>query len=137
MAYDRVLVANTRNWLLKAAKDLRRAEHALTPEWSDPEDSVFHCQQLAEKALKAFLTWHDIPFGKTHDLAGLCRQCADADTVFGGWAERLDKLTEYAWKFRYPGAPYEPTAEEAQRALALAREAYEAVLSRIPEEARP
>jgi hypothetical protein len=30
---------------------------------------VFHCQQAAEKAMKGFLSWHDSPFGKTHDLA--------------------------------------------------------------------
>lgn len=111
MAYDRVLVANTRNWLLKAAKDLRRASLALTPDWADPEDSVFH--------------------------SGLCRQCAEVDTAFGGWAERMNKLTEYAWKFRYPGEPYEPSVEDAQQALTLAREAYDAVLARLPAEARP
>ena len=54
-----------------------------------------------------------------------------------GLGERLKDLTDYAWKFRYPGAPYEPTVEEAQEVLALAREAVEAVSSRVPEQARP
>ena len=31
------------------------------------------------------------------------------------------ELSEYAWRFRYPGAPYEPDADEAARGLALAR----------------
>ena len=46
-------------------------------------------------------------------------------------------MSEYAWLFRYPGAPYEPTAEDALQGLSLAREAYDAVLARLPEEARP
>jgi hypothetical protein len=32
------------------------------------EDVLFHCQQTVEKALKAFLAWHDRPLRKTHDL---------------------------------------------------------------------
>jgi len=137
MALDPVLLEDTRVWLVKASQDLRRAEHATTPEWSDPEDAVFHMQQAAEKALKAFLTWHDVPFEKTHDLRKLCYQCAGVDSAFSDWAERLATLTAYAWKFRYPGFAYQPTPEEAQRALGLAREAYDAVLARLPEEARP
>jgi len=46
-------------------------------------------------------------------------------------------LTEYAWKFRYPGEPEAPTRDEAERALAIAREAVEAILARLPEDVRP
>ena len=46
-------------------------------------------------------------------------------------------LTKYAWMFRYPGEPEEPTREEAEEALALAREVHEAVLLRLPGEVRP
>jgi hypothetical protein len=46
-------------------------------------------------------------------------------------------LTEYAWLFRYPGDPEEPTADEARSALAIAREVHEAILSRVPPESRP
>jgi HEPN domain-containing protein len=42
---------------------------------------MFHCQQAAEKALKAFLTFHDQPFRKTHDLASLGKQCANIDAT--------------------------------------------------------
>ena len=43
------------------------------------EDVLFHCQQAVEKALKAFLTWHDRPFGKTHDLQRLGLRCPRVD----------------------------------------------------------
>lgn len=40
-------------------------------------------------------------------------------------------------QFRYPGEPEQPTQEEAEEALALAREVYEAILTRLPKEIRP
>jgi hypothetical protein len=50
---------------------------------------------------------------------------------------RAAPLTEYAWKFRYPGDPEEATAQDAADALATAREVFEAVLSRLPAAVRP
>jgi HEPN domain len=35
------------------------------------DTAVYHCQQAAEKALKAFLTARDIAFEKTHNLVAL------------------------------------------------------------------
>lgn len=46
-------------------------------------------------------------------------------------------LTKYVWKFRYPGDPEKPTGQEVEAALATAREVYEAILARLPEEVRP
>lgn len=51
--------------------------------------------------------------------------------------DRAVPLTDYAWKFRYPGEPVEPSLTEAQEALGLAREVYETILSRLPTEVRP
>jgi HEPN domain-containing protein len=67
-------------WLRQAAKDRNAARVLLEPE---PSRSVFHSQQAAEKAVKAFLTFHQIPFRKTHDLADLGSQCATADSSLG------------------------------------------------------
>ena len=50
---------------------------------------------------------------------------------------RAETLTEYATRFRYPGARYEPSLEEARAAVALAREVMEAILIRLPREVRP
>jgi hypothetical protein len=50
---------------------------------------------------------------------------------------RAAPLTEYAWKFRYPGDPEEATAEEAAGALATAREVFDMVLRRLPSDVLP
>lgn len=46
-------------------------------------------------------------------------------------------LTQYAWEYRYPSEPEEPTHEEAAEGLLLARRTFDAVLSRLPQEVRP
>jgi len=53
------------------------------------------------------------------------------------WKARAETLSEYATRFRYPGARYEPSLEEARVAAALARELMEAILIRLPREVRP
>ncbi len=68
MPHDPARVADTRAWLQKADNDLRAAEHDQTARPPLLGDVTFHAQQTAEKAFKAFLTWHDRPFRKTHNL---------------------------------------------------------------------
>jgi len=137
MQPDLARVTETREWFAKAALDLRAAEFELTAVPPLTADITFHAQQLAEKALKGFLTWHDQPFRKTHNLVEIGQQCVVIDDTLEELARRAASLTEYAWKFRYPGEPAEPPLEEAQEALTLASEVYAAVLSRLPTEIRP
>ncbi len=98
---------------------------------------VFHAQQAAEKALKAFLTWHDRVFRRTHDLAELGAACTEIDLSLEANCRRAERLTVFAWAFRYPGETGEPPVSEADDALAVARELYDAVLERLPQETRP
>jgi len=46
-------------------------------------------------------------------------------------------LTEYAWAFRYPGSPPEPSEAEVQQARRLVNAIVTAVLERLPPEVRP
>src|SRR5438034_9167601 len=78
-------------WCAQGRKDLNAARLLASAE---PSRSVFHSQQ-AEKAAKAFLTFHDVPFRKTHDLNELGGQCAalnpsPCSSVQGGF--RSDRL---------------------------------------------
>jgi len=56
-----------RQWLEKAQHDLLAGERAAQPE-PLPDVAVYHAQQAAEKALKAYLAGRDQPFRMTHDL---------------------------------------------------------------------
>jgi HEPN domain-containing protein len=137
MRPDSVRSADTKAWLVTAAEDLRRVGILLAAAPPDTKGALFHAQQAVEKALKAFLTWHDVPFRRVHELDVIGGQCSDVDASLADLVDRADILTKYAWRFRYPGAPYEPALEEAQTALTLAREAMEAIVSRLPGEVKP
>jgi HEPN domain-containing protein len=137
MPHDPALVAETRAWLSKAAKDLAAAQYELLATPPFAEDVLFHAQQAVEKSLKAFLTWHGNPFRKTHNLVELGGACAALDMTLEPSLRRAAPLTEYAWKFRYPGNVEEPTSDEAAAALSTASEVYGIVLDRLPDQVRP
>jgi len=137
MPHDPERIAETRPWLSKATEDLRAADFELTAKPPLVADIVFHAQQAAEKAMKGFLAWHDRPFRKTHNLIEVGEACVAIDPTLDELLRRAAPLTEYAWKFRYPGEPEAPPREEAEQALAIARAVYDAILARLPEEVRP
>jgi HEPN domain-containing protein len=137
MSLDPVLRAETESWLKRAAEDLRAAQHDFCASPPLLADAVFHCQQVVEKVFKAFLMWHGIPFRKTHSLEELGEQCLDVDASLMGLVDQAVPLTEYAWKFRYPGEPEEPSQSEAEEALAIAQMVTDAIISRLPEEVLP
>jgi HEPN domain-containing protein len=136
MPFDPTLVAEAQGWLRKASEDLRAADFEMQAEPPLAADIVFHAQQAAEKSLKGFLTWHRQTFRKTHSIEEIGEQCLAIDASLRPIVDRAAPLTEYAWRFRYPGDSNAPPPEETHKALALAREVYEAVLSRLPPDLR-
>lgn len=137
MPHDPARIADTRAWLQKANEDLQAAKRLLEPPKALLSAAVFNCQQAAEKALKALLVWHDVPFRKTHYLKEIGEACIELDETLTGLIGRAVPLTEYAWKFRYPGEPEGPSREEVEIALALATEVYQAIAARLPKEVEP
>ena len=101
------------------------------------KDVVFDCQQAAEKALKGYLTWHDQRFRKTHSIEEVGEACLIIAPSLKPFVDRAVPRPEYAWKFRCPGDPEEPTQQEADEALAIAREVFDAILAHLPTEIRP
>src|SRR5687767_1034441 len=103
MPHDQELVQATRAWLLRVDEDLQVVDVSLGSKRVLANAATFHAQQAAEKALKAFLTWHGRPFAKTHSIAELGRACVLIDPDLEPVLRRAVVLTEYAWKSRYPG----------------------------------
>lgn len=134
MLPDPIRLADTRAWFQKAANDLRAAEHDDTADPPLHDAVLFHCQQGAEKALKTFLVWHDRPFRKTHNLEELGEACLAIDASLKPSVDRAVPLTQYAWRFRYPGEPEEPTEAETAEAVVAARELFAEIRMRLPRE---
>jgi len=116
-------------WLAQARKDLNAARLLASEE---PSRSVFHSQQAAEKAAKAFLAFLDVPFRKTHDLNELGRQCAALNPSLTPVFKDASDLTDYAVVFRYLDAPREPDEAEAIVALGTAMRLVEEVSGLLP-----
>lgn len=112
----------TQMWLDKANSDLKNAEIILaaTTE-SPPLDTVcFHCQQAAEKYIKAFLVFHGKQFPFSHNLADLVAICMKVDLAFAAIQRKAETLTPFAVEIRYPDDFYMPTKEETEEAFAIA-----------------
>jgi len=95
----------TEEWVDKAEEDFNSADLLLhAGEVPLPSPACFHCQQCAEKYLKAFLQEHQIQFERTHVLMALLELCIPLDRDFEKLGVDLDSLEGYAVAVRYPGA---------------------------------
>lgn len=115
-------LAEAREWLDRAEADLLAAGKLLRTRPRLLAIAVYHAQQAAEKALKAFLAAYNTPFRKTHDLEEVLRACIALEATFAQIQAEAILLAPYAVRFRYPdtGAPLEPPLAEARAAVAAA-----------------
>ncbi len=122
-------------WLRKADADMNLAEHLVSEGVNFPSAITFHCQQAAEKYLKALLTWWDIEFPKTHVLAKLIGLVETRDATLATSLLDAVVLTAYGVELRYPGDRPDATPDEAREAVDLARKVRDAVLPLLPADA--
>ena len=135
MAAEEPRVRLTREWLEKAREDLDSLTRlSMTPPLTGL--AVFHCQQAAEKALKGFLTWHDKPYRRSHELGDLVTECLEIDASFSTMTGAAKLLNPYAWQYRYPGRR-QPSVEEMETAMDNARGVVTFVLEHLPPEVHP
>jgi len=111
--------ALTAEWLTRAEEDYSVACGLLRRRKVPANSICFHCQQAAEKYIKAVLQEVPIRFGKTHDLEALaCLGTAVAPELVMMSAD-LALLSDYAVKYRYSGQ--DATVRQARSAGAAAR----------------
>jgi HEPN domain-containing protein len=105
----------TREWVRKAEADhvvARRSSRGKTP----LHDLVcFHCQQCAEKYLKALLEELGLSVPKTHELGRILRSLRPHHPTLDSVRRGLDFLTQFAVDTRYPGE--NATKRQAEAAL--------------------
>jgi HEPN domain-containing protein len=107
----------TSEWVEKAEQDYRAALKLGRERDSGLGEIVcFHCQQCAEKYLKARLQEAEIPFPKTHNLLALLQLVLPVEPLWLALRPGLKRLTGYAIELRYPGD--HATSAEAQQAVA-------------------
>jgi len=108
---------NAQGWIDKADEDAAAAD---TLAASDPArfagTIAYHCQQCAEKYLKAVIENAGRRAPKTHALANLIGECTVIDPTFPPLTQECNRLQPYAIDVRYPFMS--PSASEASQAIA-------------------
>ncbi len=123
-----------RQWVRKAEHDLTAARHTMTIVDQGLTDIIcYHCQQCAEKYMKALLLLHQVHFPKTHDLRLLL------DLIHKHTPLKMDPrdvlpLNRYAIEGRYPGDWEEVEPPEAIEAVKLTQAIRDQVRQELSEE---
>lgn len=99
-----------RQWISKAIDDLIVIDKLTQFEVVATSAVCFHCQQVVEKYLKAFLIANGVEIRKTHNIEFLLAECEEFDSDFG-LIDPKD-LNDFGVDIRYPGDIYSPSAEE-------------------------
>jgi HEPN domain-containing protein len=120
-----------KEWFKKGDNDLLDVENNIKAD-NFPADTVcYHCQQVAEKYLKGFLTYHSKPIEKTHNLIFLYNQCLHIEAGIKEIEEDLINLNDYSTTIRYPDYIYNPTDEDAIEAYQQAKKIRLLILSKV------
>ncbi len=108
--------AATRDWIAKAEGDFQAATALARLRKAPLHDQVcFHCQQCAEKYLKARLEEAGLHYPKTHDLEVLLNLILQNEPLWTALSPALKSLSGFAVEFRYPGNSATP--DDAAQAL--------------------
>ena len=109
--------AATRDWIQKAEHDYLASVDLARRRKLPLHDMVcFHCQQAAEKYLKAGLEEASVHFPKTHDLESLLSLLTPAQPFLAALTPATRRLTPFGVLIRYPGN--DATKAQAKRAMA-------------------
>ena len=107
----------TRKWVHCAEEDFDVALTQFRRRTKRPTANAigFHCQQRAEKYLKARLEEAGLGIPRVHDLMLLLQRLLPIEPLWASYAPMLRGLNDYAVKFRYPG--HNATRADAWAAL--------------------
>ena len=108
-----------RQWIAKAGDDLIVIDKLTQFEIVATSAVCFHCQQVIEKYLKAFLIAQGVEIRRTHNIEFLLAECEEFDSEFSSIDPK--DLNDFGVDIRYPCDIYSPTDKEtlAHKQIAL------------------
>jgi HEPN domain-containing protein len=110
----------TSEWVKKAEEDFLAAIDLSRRRKRLLHNTVcFHCQQCAEKYLKARLEEAGLRIPRTHDLEIILNHVLPIEPLWSALRPALQNMTDFAVAFRYPGQ--DATRYDSKTALANAR----------------
>ena len=114
------LVEGTKEWIEKADHDLGSAKviYVHLPDYFDT--IAFHCQQAAEKYIKAVLFYHRIEFQRSHDLIYLLELLSEKIDINENWYKLAVSLNGFSVQIRYPNTIIKLSKEEIEVSIQIA-----------------
>lgn len=99
------MTQGVKEWYDLAKMDLGVAKHLEAAYRPKPLEIIcYHCQQAAEKGIKALIMYYGAEGGlpKLHDLSFLLNQIKNKVTIEDKYYDYADTLTPYGVSIRYP-----------------------------------
>ncbi len=121
------MMQEVRNWYEMAAMDLGVARHLDRTYYPKPLEIIcYHCQQSAEKVIKALIVYYGAEGGipKLHDLSFLLNQIKNKVPIEDKFYDYADALSPYGVAVRYPNEMY-LEERHAREALQYAGEIFQ------------
>ncbi len=118
-------------WLSFAREDLDTANALLGGEYLYNRSICYHCQQAAEKDLKAYIIYLDLPLNKTHNLSKLVDQIKELDIDILKLQSDVEILTDYIVTARYPDDSEPITDAESKLAFSVSKKINSYVKNKI------
>jgi len=109
-------IRTAKQWLAKARSDLLNADNNLASERVPYDTACFHCQQAAEKILKAYLAGSGQSAPRTHDLLLLLEKVLPLSGSADVLRDALAILMPYAVEIRYPDDWLMPSEDDSREA---------------------
>jgi len=120
---------HTAQWVSKAEEDMNAARELAAHTPPRRNAACFHCQQAAEKYLKALLQELGAAVPRTHDLENLVDLLVPHDTTLALLRRSAASLTKYAVEYRYPGL--RATTRQLNSALRVAERVRQELRARL------
>ena len=103
--------------------------NAKIPQYKDT--IAFHCQQAAEKYIKAWMIFENIEIKKTHDLVYLLELINVKQIVPEEWFEKASVLEDYGVELRYPDTKIVLSDSDIEDAIRIAKEFREFIFPKL------
>lgn len=130
---EQVLRELVGQWITKADFDYFAARQLMANPDPLREVIAFHCQQAAEKYIKAFLVRHKVEFPKTHNIENLVALVETVAPPLASVMEAAEILTPFGVEIRYPGDFPEVLHGQEKTLFEIAQGARAAVMAELTE----
>ncbi|NTW34256.1 MAG: HEPN domain-containing protein [Bacteroidetes bacterium] len=119
-------------WISKAEEDLVACKALMNIETPPFSIICYHAQQVAEKYIKAYLTFRETEIRKTHDIILLLDEyCIPIDNEFNNIKDDAFILSDYSVNTRYPGDYFPLNHNDANEALDAASKIKSFIIDKI------